>query len=73
MDERMTVVREQIAALRAEADAERLAHRPTQNDREGAASGRSLRQRAGQALVRFGTSLEGQVDDCDGCPEGAPA
>ena len=73
MDERMHAVHDHIEALHAEAEAARAAHPVTDDAADRRNGGRSLRRRAGHALIALGTVLEGRPDECEGCPEAAGA
>ena len=73
MDERMRAVHDHIEALHAEADASRAAGRAAPIERADRGGSGLIRQRMGHALIALGTMLEGRVEECEGCPDGATA
>ena len=71
MEERMHAVHDHIAALMAEADAERLVRRTRPRRSHGLTLG--IRHRAGRALIALGALVEGPPVECDPCPDGVVA
>lgn len=70
MDERMHAVHDHIAALHAEAAAERTAGEGRNRD-DAPPPGPGLRRRAGRALMALGEFVEGRRDvESEPCPDG---